>query len=356
VGVDMRKRDPLFDIVKGLVMVFVVSGHLAGNGIVNRGDSLMSLWFGNFTMAISMPLFFMISGYFAAKTFDLGDVGKIVARIVGFFWPLAAFGIVFGFILLVCGKIPFWKMMLYPVARVWGGSWFLMTMAIIFSVVATVWKVVKSSKWRFIVLLVTYIGMFFSAGQGKVSSLLRIDSVLHMFPYFVFGALALNAGGLYKKWFIAVPSGILLLLVVFLEGDVRTNGMAFYWVPVDWQTVVSDRHLFLCFWARTAVGIAGSIFVLYAVDRFLMISTSLSGFAVFGTTTLGVYVMHEWPLIQISKYCSIAPLSAYYRWPLALIVFLACHYVTVAIKADCRLRFFFFGDEKWFSGVVRKWL
>ena len=74
------------------------------------------------------------------------------------------------------------------------------------------------------------------------------------------------------------------------------------------------------------------------------------------TTTLGVYVMHEWPMIQISKYCSVTPLSSYYRWPLALVVFLACHYVTVAIKNNYRLRFIFFGDEKWLSGVFRKWL
>lgn len=351
----MKKRDPLFDIVKGFVMVFVVSGHLAGNGIVSRGDSLISLWFGNFTMAISMPLFFMISGYFAAKTFDVGDVGKIAARIVGFFWPLAAFGVVFGLVLLMCGKIPLWKMVLYPAARVWGGSWFLMTMAIIYAMVATVWKSIKNRKWRLVVIFLMYIGMFFSAGQGKVSSLLRIDSVLHMFPYFIFGAFALKGDGLYKKWFIAIPSGILLLLVVFFEGDVRTNGMAFYWVPVDWQTVVSDYHLFFCFWARTVVGISGSLFVLYVIDRFLTINPRLSRLAVFGTTTLGVYVMHEWPIIQISKYCSVTPLSSYYRWPLALIVFLVCHYVTVAIKNNYILRFFFFSDEKWLSGVFRKW-
>lgn len=154
---------------------------------------------------------------------------------------------------------------------------------------------------------------------------------------------------LHYKWSVAIPCGIFLCLVVFLEGDVRSNGMAFYWVPSDWQTIVADGHLLLCFFARTAVGIAGSIFVLWAVDKLLTLLPKLSRLAVFGTTTLGVYVMHEWPLIQIHKCFKFEPLSSCWRWPLALAIFFACHYLTVLIRRCPVSKFFFFGDEKWLS-------
>lgn len=208
---------------------------------------------------------------------------------------------------------------------------------------------------RWIAFALIYVGLFFSAGQGRIASFLRLTNILHMFPYFVFGVMALKSFELYKNALVAIPCGIFLLSVVFLEGDVRSNGMAFYWVPSDWQTVVADKHLFLCFFARTAVGIAGSIFVLWAVDKLLKLVPQLSRLAVFGTTTLGVYVMHGWPLIQIHKYFKFEPLSSCWRWPLALALFFACHYLTVLIRRYPKAKFFFFGDEKRLVAAIDAW-
>lgn len=177
-----------------------------------------------------------------------------------------------------------------------------------------------------------------------------------MFPYFVFGVLVLKPFGFNDNWRMAIPCGIFFLLVIFFEGDVRSNGMGFYWTPSDWQTIVADKRLFLCFWARPAVGIAGSIFTLWVVDKILKIVPKLSCLAVFGTTTLGVYVIHEWPLIQVHKYCSFDSMTSFWRWPLTFAVFFLCHYVTIGIKGNMRLRFFFFGDEKWLARKIGKML
>lgn len=163
-NIETTKRNPVYDVAKFMVMLFVVAGHLTGNGIV---DSELGLsYFSNISVAVSMPLFFIISGCFAARIFEAGDVAKIVARIVGFLWPLAAFGIIFGLILFLSGKIPLWKCMLYPLARVCGGSWFLKTLAIIYATVAVVWRLVKSIRWRIVVLLGIYTALFFIAGHG----------------------------------------------------------------------------------------------------------------------------------------------------------------------------------------------
>ena len=92
--------------------------------------------------------------------------------------------------------------------------------------------------------------------------------------------------------------------------------------------------------------------MLWAVDQLLKIVPRLSWFSVFGTTTLGVYVMHEWPMIQIHKYCAINPLPAIWRWPLTFALFFLCHYITIAIKSNSKLKFVFFGDQKWLQGKI----
>lgn len=347
---ETKTRNPVYDVAKFMVMLLVVAGHLTGNNIV--ASELGISYLGNMNIGVAMPLFFMISGYFAARTFEVGDVKKIVARIVGFLWPLAAFGVIFGFVLLAFGKIPLWQAVLYPAARICGGSWFLKTLAIIYAIVAVVYKLVKQTRLRLVVLLAIYGVLFFTGGPGIVSRWFGLSCVLHMFPYFVFGVLALKSLGLHHKWHVAIPCGIFFVLVAFLEGDVRINGMAFYWVPSDWQTVVADKHLLICFFARTAVGIAGGIFVLWAVDKLLKFVPQLAHLAVFGTTTLGIYVIHEWPIVQMHKYFHFDPLPSCWRWPLALGLFMFCHYVVIAIRQHRRLNLIFFGEEKWLAGKI----
>ena len=67
-------RAPAFDIVKFAVMLLVVMGHLTGNDIVMRESGVSYL--SNFNIAVAMPLFFVISGYFARnKLNNQGETG-----------------------------------------------------------------------------------------------------------------------------------------------------------------------------------------------------------------------------------------------------------------------------------------
>ena len=347
----MQERKPVFDIVKFVIMCFVVAGHISGNELTEFDRASVS-YLSNFNVGVAMPLFFMISGYFAVSTLN-GKWSKIMARIIGFLWPLASFGAVFGIALLLLGKAPLWKVAAYPFVRLIGGSWFLATLAVVYTISAIVFHAFHSVRMRILAFFVVYVlCFFFAGGRDVVSRTLRIGNVLDMLPYFVFGAMCLKPLDLYRKWWIALPCGIFFLAVVLFEGNIRENGMGFYWVSKDWRMVLSDGHLFLCFWGRTLVGLTGGVFVLWSIGRVLDVIHRLDCLAVFGTTTLGVYVMHEWPLIQIHKYCSFEPLPSWSRWPLALALFLVCHFLTVWIRRNSKLNFIFFGDVKWLSGKV----
>ena len=344
----VKTRNPTFDVAKALVMLLVVGGHL-GNLVSNPG-SWCDPYFTNASIGVSMPLFFMMSGYFSAVSIRNGSFGKIFARAIGFLWPVFAFGCVIGAIIGVMGTKPLWKACLYPLVRIAFGGWFLLTIAIIYSVCAILIRIGKSESQRWLYLLLFYVCLFFAPSGG---AFYWTSKCLHMFPYFVFGMLVLKPYELYRKAVVAIPAGLLFIAVVAFEGDCWENGMSFYFVPTAWRVVLSDGHLFLCFWLRTIVGISGSIFVLWLLDGVCSRANFMDRLAVFGTTTLGVYVMHEWPLVQMRESSQFLGAIPYIlKWPVAISIFLICHYVTLVIRKHRHASFVFFGNEKWLQELI----
>lgn len=349
---EQRPRIVTFDVAKALVMLLVVGGHLQGNGIVANTNEWIDPYYGNFTVGVDMPLFFMISGYFSANSLQNGSWGKVIARTIGFVWPVIMFGAIFGAIIYLTGTKPLWKVLLYPAARVAFADWFLLTIAIIYLSCALIMRVCKTTPQMVILFGALYIALIFAPRQLPFH---WTSNVMHMFPYFAFGVFALRRYKLYKKAFLAIPAGLLFLITVLLEGDATTNGMSFYTVETDWHTFISDWHIFLCFWARTVVGISGSLFILWGLDKLCSSSRFkfLGNVAIFGTTTLGVYVMHQWPLVQVRDFELMpAPLLGQWKWPVALLVFLVCHLITLALRRSTVLNFVFFGNEKWLSCYI----
>lgn len=351
------QRDPLFDAVKALMMLWVVWGHLGLYRIVGGGASH---WMVNAKIGVNMPVFFVIGGYLARSTFQKGTWAKISARVIGFLWPMGAFGAVFGFVLFATGHggIVEW-LLRFPLHQVLHGHWFLRTFAAVYLLSAIVYRGWRSDRVRWIAFMVVYAALLSCPGRFQ-PCLFWVGGreTIHMLPYFVFGLLALNRQNLWRSSRLSLLCGAFFLSVVFLEGNSSTNGMNFWNVSTHWRTVFLDPHGLLCFFARTAVGLAGSIFILWAMEQALRRIPSLSRIAVFGTTSLGVYVLHEWPMMQLGRIgISWLPMHAWTRWLVAIGWFLACHFVIVGIKQVPALRFFFFGNENrlmlFFQSILR---
>jgi hypothetical protein len=257
-----------------------------------------------------------------------------------FLWPLFSFGIIIALTRYFVGEVPFGKLLVYPFWQLFFGSWFLRTLAIIFLIHALVWRFAPE-RFRCVVLLLIY-GLLFFAPRDSV--FFWTAQVMHMFPYFTFGMVVMQKCRCYDNSWVAVPAGILFLLTVVLEGNIRTNGMAFYWVSSDWRVVLFDQHLLLCFFARTVVGICGTIFFLWSLEKLLKFIPQLTFLAKFGTTTLGVYLLHEWPLVMVGKHFEINAFSVSFSVGLALVLFFICHYIVICINSVSYVRNFFFGD------------
>lgn len=348
----MLKADRIatFDIAKALIMFYVVMGHLVGNGIVSDFHAWMNPVFTNIKVGVSMPIFFVMSGYFSTSSLGSGSWGKVIARTLGFLQPVFVFGIVFAAIIAMTGTLPWWKVLLYPLARILFADWFLLTLAIIYFVCAVIFRIAKSTRYRLLCCTVFYCSLVF---LPKCFALYWVKNVCHMFPYFVFGLFALKTYGLRSNKLWVASCAVIFLLTVILEGRCWENGMSFYGASIYWRDVASSMKSVLCFFWRTVVGITGSVFVLNALDVICRKWPWVNTLSVLGTTTIGIYVMHQWPMVQIRRFALMQQsLPALWQYPIGIGVFLFCHVCTIVIRRNALLRSVVFGDEKFLSDWV----
>lgn len=340
---EKRDRNPLFDIVKGFLMYFVIRGHLAAAGIVSTPTSLPPAWIGAMIVGASMPCFFAISGLFSRRTLDACDGPKIGARIAGFLWPVFSFGIVFGCFDAACGRgcgsivsTPFFLLR---------SLWFLRTLAIVYLISAVTFSLARSVKGRLCLFAIVYAALVFL--PRSFPGYRYWKDVMHMIPYFVFGLFLLGKSLAPERFRLAVAACALFFAVAFLGGQITENGMGFYWVSSHWRTMLLTRRGAICFFGRTIVGIAGTISLLWLFRLLLSRVRWLRILAPLGTTTLGVYVMHQWLLARIGAHFHPPfPLPNGWKWCVAAVVLLVCHALVVIILQIRFTQVFFLGDER----------
>lgn len=343
----MAQRDAVFDICKFLIMLGVIAGHIAAYNLVDT-VTVFQPYLRNVVVGVSMPAFFLMSGYFARRKLDGCDILGIISRISTFVWPLVSFGMVFAVVSVLLGDMRPGRAVLYPLVRLVGEGWFLRTLAIVYFMHAIVFWKVRGTLSRVFLLGIVYIVLLFLPHK-------RIfywaGSVVHMFPYFTFGILIERSLLWHKKHLASIACGIIFVLVVAFEGDVRINGMGFYWVKFSAVSCGGSITGLILHVGRTITGISGTIFLLWLIGRSVALLPWLSKVSVLGTTTLGVYVLHEYPLVKIGK---MERLSVAAQWPMALVVFFACHLLIVAINRNKWFHRFFFGDEKLVKSLISR--
>lgn len=335
-------RDPVFDVVKALLMYFVVRGHLRAAGIVAPPATPPSAWIGAMVVGASMPCFFAISGLFAARIFERRDWPKIAARTIGILWPIASFGILFGLLLVVRGHD--WGAIFSTVRYLFLSLWFLRTLAIVNIISAAAFLLSSSKMGRLALFAAVYAALVFL--PQAFPGYRYWKDVMHMLPYWVFGLFFLARCLERAALRVAVTASAVFLVVAFLEGDVHTNGMGFYWISHHWRAMLLTKRGLVCFFGRTVMGMAGTIFLLWAFRWLLEKTPWLCRLAPLGTTTLGVYVIHQWILIRIGAYFHPPfPFSNGWNWCVAAVVLVACHAFISSISRIRFTRMFFFGDE-----------
>lgn len=321
------KRDPYFDVLKFFAMFLVV----LGRAYWEMGCKTGMPYFENFRCGMNMPLFFMISGYFAAHTIESGDWRKLCRHLVGYFWPVAVVSIVFA-AFAVAFRIPGSEKGFVGYAGRWFlfSPWFLWCLAICF---ALTFGVCRLNRPFFRV----GIGLIMAIALPCLEKVWGMHNVRAMLPYFLLGVFVLRRWPLWKDWRIGLACVLIFVMGVCLQGDIRANGLSFYKGVTTWKAFISDGHALPFYVIRLVNGMVGSLGMMWLLGLLMERFSALTKLAAFGTTTLGIYILHQWFLARIVDSGWMGS-SIYQVVFCTLILFFVCHLVILAIRKPLVLR------------------
>ena len=323
----MTKRDPYFDVVKAFAMLLVVIGHTRWAYGCQVGNPPID----NFIVGMNMPVFFMISGYFSAKTVKEGNWGKLGQHLVGYFWPLAVVSCIFAMLAVLFGIEGSDKGVIgYAGRNFLFSPWYLWCLAICFVVTFLSARVPKISP--IVVLMIVYCTLPFLKG------VCHVGNVRAMLPYFVFGLFVLRQCAIWKCRSVGLPCLIAYLVIVVISSSFRQNGLSFYNATTEWSDFTASPINVVLLFVRILLGCVGSIgflwFINEAVRGFPRVGIWL---AQLGTTTLGVYILHQWILARCVEHLPIGS-SFFMTMIFAVMLFVICHCITMALKTTLGLR------------------
>lgn len=316
----MTKRDPFFDVVKALAMLLVVIGHTRRAYGCQVGNPMID----NFIVGMNMPLFFMISGYFSAKTVTEGNWKKLGRHLVGYFWPVAVVSCVFAALAVAFGLEGAEKGLIgYAGRNFLFSPWYLWCLGVCFALTFIAYRIPRVPSWISLPALLLVLPF--------VTGIWHVGNVRSMLPHFLFGMFALRRWPIWKDRRVGIPCVTVYLLVVLLLTSFRKNGLSFYNGATDWMALRNIHNLML-YVARTALGFCGSIGILWAVNKSVQNFGCWRILPRFGTSTLGVYILHQWIL---ARCVTLVPVGTSFIATLlvALLLFVACHYLVMALQS-----------------------
>lgn len=273
-----RIRDPLFDVSKFIAMFMVVLWHLLDWTSDVRSEIHYLV---NFIIAVNMPLFFCISGYFARGVIERMDSDKLMRRLILLMWPVLVFGCIEAVFEFCEQKIVFGEIPITALKRILFTAWFFYALAWCDIIVFFAYKMVRS-KWAF------FASYLFVLILPTAPVVWNKSPVSNMLPFYLFGLCFLERIIKHAKFnYIGSFCICIYLLCVFCGGNFWQNGIAFYTNYVDPYHFVLENVVSLFF--RMVLGISGVIGVLWLLKSLICILPQMAFLAPLGRVTLGMY-------------------------------------------------------------------
>lgn len=338
-------RDLSFDLAKFLLIVWVVAGHIGSFRVVGTSPyPLPELDLAR--VALNMPAFFLIGGYMADFSFRRHALRDAFLRFARLLWPTIPFSILFSCVSFLSGNSPWLSFVRFP-----RWLWFLRSFAIVYLWSAVLFRLGKNDKAR-----ATLFFAFWAAFTALDIWLPREyrfwlpwtewepSMTVRCLFSFGFGLFALHKWPLHRSPRISALCGIVCFLGIAAgctDSDVW-SGLYPYSIPdpstADGLQILSTAIL------APVTAVSGSIFLLglcrVSVARFPRISAWLASF---GSLTLGIYLLHEWPIL-LSAWTGHALLLPSWTWWIATISWtFACAFAARWIVRRPILKLILFG-------------
>ncbi len=308
------KRDAVFDVVKFFAIVMVVYWHLIsmapsfGDVIRHKSAAI------NFVLGCNMPVFFVVSGFFARRMLFSCDWLTLGRRMLTYFWPVLFFSV---------PKLLFE----FPADRE--------------SSIVSGWIIVLLFYfWFFFCLALCEISTFVAHVLGRVGHIplpiiLLVGFVvawalpwgmwyyIEMVVFYWFGVYVLPQ--LYRRssfLAIALCCFIVYCALSLMMGNIYENGLCFY--NSRMSLCRFEGRGFVLMLMRYMLELSGTL-GLIGVSKFLV--DRVNGFAIvgkLGRTTLGVYFLHTYIIIALFRVFGDSQLARFvFLW--SILIFGACH-------------------------------
>ena len=315
-------RDASFDLLKAIAIFMVVLWH----AISDFSDRTQFVLTVNFIIGVNMPLFFVISGYFAVGMIIRGDKLKLLNRLIGYWWPVTVFSVIAAiYNCFAVDEIPVAGIPLKALKMFLFGAWFFYALSICDVVTFAAYRV-AAKKWA--CSCVAFAALF------VLPAFWYKGPALNMLPFFLFGAfilpkvLQMSHRALVG---VSVIGAALYLSAVLFVGDFWARGLTLY------SNYLEIYHFDVGSLARFAIrlglGVSGSIALIGLVRGLLAVFPTLGRLAPIGEQTMGVYFIHRYGLAALTG-CAFFTHSLLGFCVLALIVFLLCSLVVALSKKD----------------------
>lgn len=346
-----KMRNPLFDVVKFFAIALVVVGHVFNNGY----SAGTPWWFSNFRDEMVMPLFFIVSGYFAVATVESGDWLKMFRHIRSYLLPLAVLSVAFTPCYFVCKilvgggrSVSLPDILLYPIRRVCFAGWFVWVLSFSYVIAFLVFRLPFAKNFlRRVMLLLTASFLLYFAPRFP-HGMFHVHYLVLMFPFFVVGIVWKSisksmADSSFRKsrWNVIGYVCFLAYLAVVLVGPAGKYGVSMYSGQVYGLKWLSSSAAILRTLVRIVIGVLGSFGTIAVIDG-LMVYGGMAFFAPLGTTTLGVYLLHQWILDRILDF-RILPGGMSRCMAVSLFLFAFCHIFVVLSKKSRLLNIVLWG-------------
>lgn len=258
----MKERVIFIDNLKAFAIICVILGHALQYLAGANPAGLVSF---NLIYTFHMPLFMMMSGYFAASSFELSIGEFLTKKSIQLLLPALVWS---------CCKIILSGGNIYN--NLIGSFWFLKSVFVCYFITYFAIKIVKKK-------FIFYFSMF------VIPLFCNIDfstyMLNYMLPSFVFGILLRENINYILKYRIFVICSSLFVYLLLLP---YWNFNEFHYTSI-WQNGTFDLYYFFISLHRIVLGLTGSLF-LFAVFSYI----NKSNYIVLsiGASTLGLYAMN----------------------------------------------------------------
>ena len=284
-GKKIGVRDKTFDVVKFIAMFMVVYWHVMSYRPSFELSSRPS-YAANFIIAVNMPLFFMVSGFFSRNLHESRNWPKLVRRLMAYFWPMLTFSLAFAIVdSIVYNRYSICNVPLWWLKKILFCHWFFYALAACDAITFIAFKFGRTTVRILLLCLIAF--ALCMVVSGKIWYSVRIVA---MAPFYWFGLVCLRRILEMRHAPLIFVSGVFVMVfVTFFAGNIATNGLAFYWDSVDVWHLQFVKVLNML--VRFIVGTLGSIAIIVAV-RFLCRRFRFVGlFSSLGEETLGIYFL-----------------------------------------------------------------